>query len=54
MKSIKTMLLGIALLIVASGALPLWMAGSAVGAVMFFATFIIGLIFLLKGYWGKE
>ena len=54
MKSIKTMLLGIALLIIAACGVPLWMAGAAVGAVMFFAGLIIGLIFCLKGYWGKE
>jgi hypothetical protein len=54
MKSIKTMLLGIALLIIAACGLPLWMAGSGVGAGMFFAGGIIGLILCLRGFFGKE
>ena len=54
MKSIKTMLLGIALLIVASCGLSLWMVGSGVGAGMFFAGGIIGLILCLRGFFSKE
>lgn len=36
MKSIKTMLLGIAFLIVACCGVPFWAAGAGVGAVVFF------------------
>lgn len=43
MKSIKTMLLGIAFLIIAACGVPLWMAGAGVGAGMFIAGGIIGL-----------
>ncbi len=54
MKSIKTMLLGIALLIVAACGVPLWIAGSGVGAAMFFIGGIIGLILCLRGFFRKE
>ena len=54
MKSIKTMLLGIALLIVASCGVPLWMAGAAVGAIMFYVGLIIGLILCLQGFFNKD
>ncbi|MBR4292767.1 MAG: hypothetical protein IKT54_04050 [Clostridia bacterium] len=54
MKSIKTMLLGIALLIIAACGVPVWMAGSGVGAGMFFTGGIIGLILCLKGFFSKE
>ena len=54
MKSIKTMLLGIALLIVAACGLSLWMAGAGVGAVMFYIGGIIGLILCLKRFFSKE
>ena len=54
MKSIKTMLLGIALLIVAACGVPLWIAGAGVGAGMFYAGGIIGLILCLKGFFSKE
>lgn len=54
MKSIKTMLLGIALLIVAACGAPLWVAGAGVGAIMFFAGLAIGLLLCFKGYFGKE
>ena len=54
MKSIKTMLLGIALLIVASCCVPLWMAGAGVGAIMFYVGLVIGLILCLKGFFSKE
>ena len=54
MKSIKTMLLGIALLIVASCGVPLWMAGAGVGAIMFYVGLVIGLIICLKGFFSKE
>jgi len=48
------MLLGIAFLIIAACGLTMWMVGSGVGAGMFFAGGIIGLILCLKGYFGKE
>ena len=54
MKSIKTMLLGIALLIVAACGAPLWVAGAGVGAIMFFAGLATGLLLCFKGYFGKE
>ena len=54
MKSIKTMLLGIALLIVASCGVTMWMAGAAVGAIMFYAGLVIGLILCFKGLFSKE
>lgn len=50
MKSIKTMLLGIAFLIIAACGTPIWLAGSAIGAVMFFAGLIIGLFLCIDGF----
>ena len=54
MKSIKTMLLGIALLIIAACGVPLWVAGAGVGAIMFFAGLVIGLLLCFNGYFSKE
>ena len=54
MKSIKTMLLGIALLIVAACGVPLWMAGAGLGAGMFLVGGIIGLILCLQGFFSKD
>ena len=54
MKSIKMMLLGIAFLIIASSGLPLWMAGAGLGAAMFFAGLVIGLILCTRGFFSKE
>lgn len=54
MKPIKTMLLGIALLIVASYGLSLWMAGATIGAIMFCAGLAIGIILCLRGFFTKE
>ena len=54
MKSIKTMLLGIALLIVASCGVSLWMAGAIIGGIMFYAGLAIGIILCLKGFFTKE
>lgn len=54
MKSIKTKLLGIALLIAASCGVALWMAGAGVGAIMFYVGLIIGLILCFKGFIEKE
>ena len=50
MKSIKRMLLGIALLIVACCGLTVWMAGAGVGAAVFFVFLIIGLFLCIDGY----
>lgn len=54
MKSIKTMLLGIAFLIVACCGMPMWMAGAGVGAVLFFSGLILGAILCLRGFFSKE
>lgn len=54
MKSIKIMLLGMAFLIVASCGVPLWMAGAGLGAGMFFAGLVIGLVLCVKGFFSKE
>lgn len=54
MKSIKTMLLGIAMLIIAACGVPMWMAGAVVGAVMFYAGLTVGLVLCFKGYFSKE
>ncbi len=54
MKSIKTMLLGIAFLIVAACGVPFWVAGAGIGAVVFFVGLIIGLILCIKGFFAKE
>ena len=54
MKSIKTMLLGIALLIIAACGVPLWIAGSGIGAGMFLVGGIIGIILCLQGFFSKE
>jgi len=50
MKSIKTMLLGIALLIVASCGVPFWVAGASIGAIVFCVGLIFGLILCTKGF----
>ena len=50
MKSIKTMLLGIAMLIVACCGLTVWMAGAGIGAVVFLVFLIIGLFLCIDGY----
>lgn len=54
MKSIKTMLLGIAILIIASCGVPMWLTGSAVGAVMFGAGLIVGINVCLMGFFSKN
>ena len=54
MKSIKTMLLGITLLIIASCGVPMWLAGSTFGAVMFGAGLIIGIIVCLMGFFSQK
>lgn len=54
MKSIKTMLLGIAFLIIAACAVPFWVAGATDGAIFFCIAFVIGLVLCLKGFFTKE
>lgn len=54
MKSIKTMLLGIALLVVAACGAPLFAEGVTLGAVMFFGGLIVGLILVIRGFFKKE
>ena len=54
MKSVKTMLLGIAVLILASFGYIAWMGGVNDGAVIFFAGLIIGLALCLRGYFRKD
>lgn len=54
MKSIKTTLLGVALLIVASCGVPMWMAGAGVGAIMFYTGLVLGLILCFRGFFSKE
>ena len=50
MKSIKKMLLGIASLIIASCAVPFWIAGAAIGAFVFFPFVIIGIFLCIDGF----
>ena len=50
MKPIKTMLLGIAFLIIGACGVPFWVAGAAVGAIIFFAGLIIGLFLCIDGF----
>ena len=50
MKSIKTMLLGIAFLIIACCGVPFWVAGAGIGAIVFLVGLIIGLILCIKGF----
>lgn len=54
MRSVKTMLLGIACLIVAVIGNIFWFAGSAIGAVVFFVGLIFGLIFCLRGFFTNK
>lgn len=50
MKSIKKMLLGIALLLIGAMGAVFWMFGSTVGALMFFGGLITGISFCIDGY----
>lgn len=54
MKSVKMMLLGLALLIVAVIGNIFWFAGSWLGAVMFFAGLILGLFLCMRGYFTND
>ncbi len=50
MKNTKKMILGVALLIIATMGANFWMAGSAIGAVMFFVGLLTGIFFVIDGY----
>ena len=50
MKSVKTMLLGIAALIIATCGSIFWLAGAVIGAVVFFAFLIIGIFLCIDGF----
>lgn len=54
MKAIKTMLLGIALLVIAACGAPLFAEGVALGGVMFLGGLIIGSILVIRGLFYKE
>ena len=54
MKPIKTMLLGIASLIIAVGGIPFWLAGAAIGAIVFFVGLIVGIFLCIDGYLSVE
>ena len=54
MKSIKQMLLGIAFLIIALCGVPMWMAGSVLGAIMFYVGIVVGLSLCLIGFFAKD
>ena len=55
MKSIKIMLLGIALLIIAVCGVLMWkISGATVGKIMFFAGLALGTGFCLMGFFTKE
>ena len=54
MKGIKKMLLGIALLIVATIGTIFWMAGTWVGVVLFFVGLLPGIFLVLDGYLSIE
>ena len=54
MRSVKTMLLGIACLIVAVIGNIFWFAGSTIGAVVFLAGLIFGLILCLMGFFTNK
>ena len=50
MRSVKKMLLGIALLLISAIGAVLYVNNSALGAVMLFADLIIGIGFLIDGF----
>lgn len=50
MTNVKKMLLGIALLIVAAIGATFWVAGSVIGAIMFFGGLIVGGFFCIDGF----
>ena len=50
MKSLKKMLLGIALLIISLCGLVVWLAGAGIGAVVFFVFLLVGGFLCVDGY----
>ena len=54
MKAIKKMLLGIAFLIIGACGVPFWVAGANLGAVMFFAGLVVGLVLCVDGFLTPE
>ncbi len=54
MKSVKTMLLGIAFLVLGAIGTPLWMAGSYFGCGVAIVGTLFGILLCLKGYLNKE
>ena len=54
MKNIKKMLLGIALLIVSSTGATFWASGSVIGAVIFFAFLVIGILLCIDGFLSQD
>ena len=54
MKSVKTMLLGIASLVIAACAIPFWLSGAIIGAVAFFIFLILGIFLCVDGFLTPE
>ncbi len=54
MKSIKKMLMGIALLIVSAIGAIFYINNSVVGAVMFFGGLIVGTVFCIDGFFSID
>ena len=50
MRSVKKMLLGIALLVISIMGLVLWMAGTFIGPIIFFVMLIGGLLLVIDGF----
>ena len=50
MNSLKKMLLGIAMLIIALCGLVVWMAGAGIGAIVFFVFLLAGGFLCVDGY----
>jgi hypothetical protein len=54
-KSVKTMLLGIAVLLIASFAMSLWIEGTGtIYGIAFLVFAIAGIVLCLKGYFAKD
>ncbi len=55
MKSIKMMLLGIAVLIIATWGFMTWtIGGIGDGAILFFAGLVVGSILIIRGFFKRE
>ena len=55
MESVKTILLGIASLIIASFGMMLWIDGAGIGYIVaFFAFMIVGIFLCIKGYFSEK